>query len=730
MTKKKTSEGIGTATELPNSNGAAYQPPPIVVTDGPCLRKTLAKIDMPEAALEKVRVQAEELTGEVLATYSKEVATGEVGAGGAARAGHEKLDGFGPTGLMYGKIQSGKTVAMITFAATAIDNGFRVIVVLTTNFLELVRQTRQRFEDLGRVLVFASTEQEEWNHEGEIENIRKRFPDRGLVIICAKHAGHLSAVGTLLEHVKAADYPALILDDEADQASLDNNERKRSRSNKPDEVEATAVHSAIKALRVQLRHHVFLQVTATPYALLLQRASAPLKPSFTFLLEPGEGYTGGGRFFSQKHIEDAGYEGTPPLCFVSETESEQIEDHADQSPRGLERAIAFFLISAAALSLSDPKARRKSQNFLCHTSHKRSDHKKLQDLIVQFISRILDEIDPLTGPTKALMAWAYAELQKTLGEAPPFDELIDDIAERLPRRKIRVVNSDGKTAEPRAAAPNFIIGGNIVGRGLTIPNLLVTYYLRKPKISQMDTMLQHARMFGYRSELMPFTRVFLPRSLAIRFWGIHEAETELRSLLPTLSALNQVPVQVVGNLRATRYGVLDTGSVVTIRSGKHLYPIFPTLKVKDSQTRRIERAAKDIWPGWDPTRIFKPSPVGLDKALELLRCVAAPEWDTDALVAIITSLGRERGTVNVAFRTMTRGLSRTDPERRDLATGALSGEELAEARKSREPTLFLFRQSKKAACWDNMLFYYPTVVFPSKMPNQIYSNSGSENDAT
>ena len=41
---------------------------------------------------------------------------------------------------------------------------------------------------------------------------------------------------------------------------------------------------------------------------------------------------------------------------------------------------------------------------------------------------------------------------------------------------------------------------------------------RKPKISQMDTMLQHARILGYRGELMHYTRVFLPRSLAVRFW--------------------------------------------------------------------------------------------------------------------------------------------------------------------------------------------------------------------
>ncbi len=50
-----------------------------------------------------------------------------------------------PTGLLYGRVQSGKTVAMITFCAAAIDNGFRVIVVLTSDFVKLVEQTADRF---------------------------------------------------------------------------------------------------------------------------------------------------------------------------------------------------------------------------------------------------------------------------------------------------------------------------------------------------------------------------------------------------------------------------------------------------------------------------------------------------------------------------------------------------------------------------------------------------------
>src|SRR5690606_16873884 len=103
----------------------------------------------------------------------------------------------------------------------------------------------------------------------------------------------------------AADYPALILDDEADHATPDTQQAARSRgrnvphasttfrlvveNDKPDQVGLS--------LRETLTHNVFLQVTATPYGLLLQILTSPLRPAFTRLLKPGLGYNGGESFF-------------------------------------------------------------------------------------------------------------------------------------------------------------------------------------------------------------------------------------------------------------------------------------------------------------------------------------------------------------------------------------------------------------------------------------------------
>src|SRR5262249_44063394 len=141
-----------------------------MVTDGACLAGTLDQLQsgvaakpMPSAALVKVRGDALGLLSKVLGAYASGVAPGEVGANGNATASDAPpTSGRCPTGLLYGRVQSGKTVAMITFCAAAIDNGFRVIVVLTSDFVKLVEQTADRFAALDGPLIKSALQSDNW----------------------------------------------------------------------------------------------------------------------------------------------------------------------------------------------------------------------------------------------------------------------------------------------------------------------------------------------------------------------------------------------------------------------------------------------------------------------------------------------------------------------------------------------------------------------------------------
>lgn len=715
----------GTADLPPRAPQAA----PAVVLDGPILRRTLAEMEMSEAGRGALRLQASALITRVVAAYEGAFGSGDVGAGGSALAGGaEEPEGLGPTGLLYGRIQSGKTAAMITSTAIALDNGFRIVVVLTTNFVELVRQTKERFDSLASALVHASTEHEEWSRD--LPHIQRHMPKRGLVLVCAKDSRHLEKVSTLLSLISAERYPAIILDDEADQASLDNNVRKRSGAPNPEEVPPTKIADQIRDLRKQLRRHVFLQVTATPYALFLQNVVSPDRPAFVFLLEPGEGYCGGELFFADDIVgdEDA-LEPAPPLRFVPEDESAEMQLGAETAPSGLEHAITYFLVAAAAQALADSAAARASQNFLCHTSHKKVEHDRLHNLIVKFLSTLEDELLEGRGRATQLVAWAYDELGRTLAERPALADVTEHIVDRLPRRKIRVVNSEGKSTEEARGAPNFIVGGNIVGRGLTIPNLLVTYYLRKPQTSQMDTMLQHARMFGYRQKLMAYSRVFLPQSLALRFNRIHSAEAELRTMIPNVDVLDTLPVEVVGELRPTRYGVLDPSEIQTVRSGHHIYPTLPDFRASKATREAIERLLSGIFGVSDPVMEVASSSdrevtVEIDRLVALVRAFDGEDesWDTEGLCQVLQSTARRSPHGYVRWRTM----RRKGGKRPELSTGAASGTEVSRARSQPGPTLFVFRQEERNERWGDQPFWYPTLVFPSSMPNKVYNRTTRE----
>jgi hypothetical protein len=199
---------------------------PTLRVDGPCLTGTLAGLSMPPGALEKIKADALDLLSRVVAAYAAEIADGEVGALGSGLAG-PTVPPKPCTGLLYGRIQSGKTVAMIALVAAAIDNGFRAIVVLTSDNLKLVSQTTQRFAALdGPIAVDALTKGWESDHR----HIGKKLGQAGVVFVCSKNKTRLDNLLAFLEQIGAPNYPALVLDDEADQATLDTNLAKNSRS--------------------------------------------------------------------------------------------------------------------------------------------------------------------------------------------------------------------------------------------------------------------------------------------------------------------------------------------------------------------------------------------------------------------------------------------------------------------------------------------------------------------
>lgn len=713
------------------------------VTEGPVTARTKQNLvrgvrskPLSPEAVNAVTAQAKALIEKVAARYRQDVAVNEVGDGGTATASPAApLAGRAPTGLLYGRVQSGKTAAMTLASAVAFDNGFRVVVVITANNVALVRQTADRLKAIAGPRIYSTLKDSlayEW--EGQEANIREDLTGEGIVIVCAKDRNHLPAVMRLLEQLEAAAVPALIFDDEADAATPDTTlaARTSGRQNVPAHestmyrniIENTAPGQEGESIREKLPHHVFVQVTATPYVLFLQREGAAIRPSFVHLLEPGEGYSGGSAFFDEF---DPNGPPRPPIVTVDQAEAQALLAARNEVPGGLAESCAFFVLAGAAHSLTRPGERfpEKGYKHLSHTSPRINQHDRVAELITGHVRNLRHELrDPQSVTARENFARAYAELHQTLeARTPPLERLLTIAADGIAQAEVVRVNA--QTGEP-AFGPtyNFVVGGNILARGLTIDDLLVTYYLREAQTAQMDTVWQHARMYGYRRELMPFTRVYLPPHLGALFRQIHESEEELRVLLTDLEAVARIPILTPARARPTRPGAIETGVLRVYSSDlSQIVPYYlatdPAL-IGDSATR-IADVLRQNGVQFDARvpREQRFREVSIDVIRTLVEIIPVRDdddgrWDTGCVLALLAATRDEYGANGALYaRAFDPG---DDPNRRRIR-GVLSGPEVDMAQENRRFVLALTYAGEASAprAW------YPTLVLPRDLRPHVFN---------
>ena len=309
-----------------------------------------------------------------------------------------------------GRVQSGKTAAMVLSAAAALDNGFRIVVVVTANNVALVRQTADRFKAIDRPRVLSTVKEgADYVWEGDEEELRGEIAADGVVLVCAKDATHLPSVINLLQRIEAGAYPALVFDDEADAATPDTTlaARTSGRPNAPAfpsmtyrrVVENTAPGEEGESIREVLPHHVSVGVTATPFVLFLQRFASPIRPKFTYLLEPGAGYCGGERFFAA--FDPSRDRQDPPLVLVADNESQLLAARRRVTP-GLAASIAFFLLAATTHRLQrGGQFPEKGYKFLSHTSPLMMQHQQVAEIISGHLRSLRRALRTPTAPETA-----------------------------------------------------------------------------------------------------------------------------------------------------------------------------------------------------------------------------------------------------------------------------------------------------------------------------------------
>jgi hypothetical protein len=436
------------------------------------------------------------------------------------------------TGLVVGYVQSGKTLSFSTVVALARDNGFRLVVVVAGTSLPLLRQSVQRLRrDLQIDDVDGHLRWRPYTNPTNDENTR-RFIQQSLdewndpdvpanekatiLITVMKQHHHLHNLVDLLRRLRLEGVPSLVIDDEADQASL-NTRVKQGRE--------STTYRRLLDLRDSLPLLTYLQYTATPQAPLLINIIDVLSPSFVDVLEPGPAYTGGAIFFG----------GARQLVRPIPLQEIPTDDNplVDPPPTLLE-ALRVFMIGVAAGIIQGQGIGNLNRSMLVHPSRETGPHREYR----VWIGRVFDDWQrilelPQDDPDRLDLIQdfqdAYRDLARTVPDIPAFDQIARALLRAFRRTSIEEVNARGRVTPSidwRRAYGWILVGGQAMDRGFTVEGLTVTYMPRHPGVGNADTLQQRGRFFGYKRSYLGFCRIYLEQQVLTAFeeYVVHEEE--------------------------------------------------------------------------------------------------------------------------------------------------------------------------------------------------------------
>jgi hypothetical protein len=436
------------------------------------------------------------------------------------------------TGLVVGYVQSGKTLSFETVTALARDNEFQLIIVLAGVKTNLLNQTTDRMADdlgvrasRGWVLIDNPRDDNEANQllrsalDTWADPNSPRHFRRSILITVLKQHQRLSQLTQLLRRIDLSDVAALIVDDEADQVSLNNEVN--------DGTESTT-YTRLMELRSAIPRHNYLQYTATPQAPLLINIIDSLSPNFVEVLDPGVDYCGGKEFFQQNlHL----------VSIIPGTEVPTKNNPLSEPPDTLLQAMRMFLVGVAAAIALDDGSRHRS--MLVHPSHLTSQHRDfsrwITDILDDWRSRInLPDSDPDKQELLDSLREAHADLSKTASDIPPFKDISRLLRIAVNDTQVKEVNtSNGPTPEVpwHNAFAWILVGGGALDRGFTVKGLTVTYMPRGLGTGNADTIQQRARFFGYKRQYLGYCRVFLEAATRDAFVQYVDHEEDIREQL-------------------------------------------------------------------------------------------------------------------------------------------------------------------------------------------------------
>lgn len=489
-------------------------------------------------------------------------------------------------GLVMGNVQSGKTQNYLGLINKAIDAGYKIIILLGGHLVDLRMQTQERVDEgvLGREsrhLIEANVAQAapigvglygvpnvdtgtttlaDFN-KTSANSLGRNLNGKGdpFIFTIKKHTGVMQRLYEWIkdyhylepDNGKKMDAPLLLIDDEADYASINTKHHKE---------EVTATNDAIRNLLSLFHKNTYVGYTATPFANIfidpdenLYSEEDDLFPSDFMVKIPTPLNYMGQDFFFADDIDQQ--EVSSPIVNISDHEPVfelKSYDYIKVLPESLKEAVRAFILVVA---IRDIRGERNSHNtMLVNISHLKFHQDRLEFLISEYTKEIYKALNAFSGlgVEQAEKDPLINELRHTFSTTFDVSEKYSDVFLRLEdaawRVKVWAINQSNRTSDNKTLDYSkhkehglnvIVIGGHKLSRGLTLEGLSISYFSRNSKA--YDTLMQMCRWFGYRPTYRDLCKVYLPEESLNWYRFISQAIRELYGELDLMSKAEKRP---------------------------------------------------------------------------------------------------------------------------------------------------------------------------------------------
>ena len=525
-------------------------------------------------------------------------------------------------GLVVGDVQSGKTANYLGLINLAYDYGYKIVVLLAGTTKSLRVQTQKRTDkgvigaksdSIGNSIEYIGvgflphehyavpfTNQSNDFAKFIQKNLNAAIADynKPVVLVVKKNKSILESVSERLQSElteQGLDSKSiLIIDDEADNASLN--------TNKP-EKDPTTINGCIRAIFNKFPIASYVGYTATPFANIFinpndkDPANLELFPSdFIVQLNAPSTYWGGRRVFPGE-LE------TLPLCLREIKEDEPYflpvihDKYVDYLglADSMKEAIHNFLINNVIRTLRGQEVKHRS--MMINITRYNDVQAQIQERVLTYIEILTNEIEQLSSePVECFIAnknmkaifdlftedsfyVSIREGDSEKGYAPiMWEQIQDGLYSEIKQISVVVINSkNGKMSVKDGGkskrfdyedydvtgARVIAIGGMVLSRGLTLEGLMTSYYSRNA--GAYDTLLQMCRWFGYRPKYEDLCRVYLTQESIDRFDAVLDAVDDLRQQFEEMERQDKKPKDF-GLMVKESPDTLDTTLLVTARN--------------------------------------------------------------------------------------------------------------------------------------------------------------------